>query len=243
MDLNYNTKLNEIDNSIKSFKDIELSKHNFFDLIFLLELKISKVLNEEDVRSFASLTQELELSEEDKKTLRFLRNTIVHGFISEEKLISYKPWINETIIPAILKFQPKIETEIFKSYPRFDDSEFLNKIISIAKSMDFEIKWEFEITVYRKFRLVPDLVFKRGNKFVMIEIKEKFSNSIMKLGVQRLKEFLGAAKTKWGVLVFLEPIKIINKKVLTIKKKKLNIKIIGPKIDVKEFKNWLKKIK
>lgn len=248
MKLKYNIPLTEIDNLITSFSEIELSKNDYFNLFMLIEQKISKVLNEDDVRSFQSLIQELDLSEEDKKRLIFLRNIITHEFISENELDKYKLWIKEKIIPIILNLNPKYEIEILHQYSiqnnaLYAQKYFLKEIISIAKRKGFEIIKNYEIMMYKNYTLNPDLILEKDKIRIIIEIKKKFNYYILEIGLQKLKEYLSAAKTKWGVLLFLEPIKKTYLKNIKLKTKHYDIIIVDPNIYLNTFVSWMNKFK
>ncbi len=221
-------ELKEIDKRIKEFQEKTLNVENFMDLIYLIELKIRIIYNEEDIRHFSSLIKKVNFPDEIYKAFTNLRNKAAHDFISNEELQSNERLIKSIIIPSILTFP---EDNLATRGINFE-IKTINKLKSIGERLGFNVEIKKLIRIGTS-RLELDLIFIKNNINIVFEIKYAESDRIKDLGVQQLITYLIAYPTQYGVLILPKTIHEI------IKGENYEILIFGIDMELKVLENWI----
>lgn len=221
-------ELEEIDKKINTYRYKSFNIENFMNLIRLIELKIYKIYNEEDIRPFSSLIKEVDLSDDIIKYFINLRNLVAHGFITNDELQSNEKLIKNIIIPSILSFpEDNLATRAISF-----ENKTKKKLKKIGERFRFKVETNSLIRLGIS-RLEVDIIFVKYNKKIIFEIKYTENNGSKYIGVQQLIKRLIACSTPYGVLI------LPGKTHEIIEKENAEILIFG--IDLKQeiLENWL----
>ncbi len=224
-------EINDFKEELEKLKNSNWAIHDFYNFILFIEQVVHKISEDEDLRHFSSIINELNLSKQDSKELIDLRNKVTHQFITEDEIASKREWIKGKIIPAISSYLS--ESKVIKFKATFGNIN--DKLISFGKEQNFKVEREHIISV-GSMKFTPDFIITKDKLQIIIEIKKKKDENVKLIGIQQLITYLMANNSKYGILIIPEI------KYEFYEQEGLNILIFDITTDFKILQDWVNSI-